>query len=128
MMFFPWGMRFAGFWFLLIPAAVFITLGVFRLLSFYSRRGQPKDRGRSRMPLQDEILQLALREGGLLTVTDVVAHTGLSFKKAEKALKEMVDFSRVHMRVSDSGTVVYDFVEIRLKDKERAKTLGQMGI
>ncbi len=39
-------------------------------------------------------------------MTDTVAETGLSFKKAEKVLNGMVDFSRVNMRVSDSGIMV----------------------
>ena len=58
------------------------------------------------MPIQEQIIKLAYRKGGLLTVTDTVAETGLSFKKAEKVLNGMVDFSRVNMRVSDSGIMV----------------------
>ncbi|MGA2762671.1 MAG: hypothetical protein ABSG17_04850 [Spirochaetia bacterium] len=65
---------------------------------------------------------------GLLTVTDVVAETGLSFKKVEKALNAMVDFSRVTMRVSDSGIMVYEFVEILHKDLDTAKTLQELGV
>jgi len=128
MMFSPWGMPFGGFWLLLIPVTIFIAVVIFRVVTSYNRRrewGSPKLR---RMPVQDNVIQLAFRKGGLLTVTDVVAETGLSFKKAEKALNEMVDFSRVIMRVSDSGIVVYEFVEIRNKDLGNAKTLGEMGV
>ena len=128
MMFSPWGMPFGGYVFLLIPAAIFITIGIFRLLASYGHRRQRKVRKVRRMSLQDQVIQLAFRKGGLLTVTDVVAETGLSFKKAEKALNEMVDFSHVNMRVSDSGIVVYEFVEIRNRDLGNAKTLGEMGV
>jgi hypothetical protein len=128
MMFSPWGMPFGGYWFLLIPAAIIITIGIYRLLASSSHRREPNGRKVRKMSLQDQVIQLAFRKGGLLTVTDVVAETGLTFKKAEKALNEMVDFSRVNMRVSDSGIVVYEFVEIRNKDLDKAKTLGEMGV
>ena len=128
MMFSPWGTPFGGFWLLLIPVAIFITIGIFRLLASSGRRRNREAEKLRKVPIQDQIIKLAFRKGGLLTVTDVVAETGLSFKKAEKALNEMVDFSRVNMRVSDSGIVVYEFVEIRNKDLDKAKTLQEMGV
>jgi ABC-type sulfate transport system permease component len=70
----------------------------------------------------------ALREIPVSIPTDLVAGTALAFMKAEKALTEMVDFSRVNMRVRDSGIVVYEFVEIRNKDSDNVKTLGEMGV
>ena len=128
MMFSPRGMPFGGYWYVLIPVVIFITIGIFRLLASYSHRRQQRGRKLRRMSLQDQVIQLAFRNGGLLTVTDVVAETGLSFKKAEKALNDMLDFSRVNMCVSDSGIVVYEFVEIRNKDLGNAKTLEEMGV
>ena len=55
--------------------------------------------------------------GRILTVTDVSAGTGLSFEKAEEALTGMVDASRVNMRVTDSGVIVYEFTEILAKNR-----------
>jgi len=128
MMFSPWGTPFGGFWFLLIPVTVLIAIGVIRLFVSTGRRREQRGRKLRKMPIQDQIIKLAYRKGGLLTVTDVVAETGLSFKKAEKALNEMVDFSRVNMRVSDSGIMVYEFVEILHKDLDSAKSLHEMGV
>lgn len=128
MMFFPWGTPFGGFWLLLIPVTVFIAVVLFRAMTSYNRQREWSSPKIRRAPLQDQIIKLAFRKGGLLTVTDVVAETGLSFKKAEKALNEMVDFSRVNMRVSDSGIVVYEFAEILHKDVGDAKTLREMGV
>ncbi len=128
MMFSPWGTPFGGFWFLLIPVTIFIAMGIFRLLLSTGRRRERKGRELRKMPIQEQIIKLAYRKGGLLTVTDTVAETGLSFKKAEKVLNGMVDFSRVNMRVSDSGIMVYEFVEILHKDLETAKTLHEMGV
>ena len=128
MMFSPWGTPFGGFWFLLIPVTVLIAIGVIRLFVSTGRRREQRGRKLRKMPIQDQIIKLAYRKGGLLTVTDVVAETSLSFKKAEKALNEMVDFSRVNMRVSDSGIMVYEFVEILHKDLDSAKSLHEMGV
>ncbi len=128
MMFSPWGTPFGGFWLLLIPVTVLIAIGFIRLFVSTGRRREERGRKLRKMPIQDQIIKLAYRKGGLLTVTDVVAETGLSFKKAEKALNEMVDFSRVNMRVSDSGIMVYEFVEILHKDLDSAKSLQEMGV
>jgi hypothetical protein len=128
MMFSPWGTPFGGFWLLLIPVTVLIAIGIFRLLVSTGCRREQSGRKLRKLPIQDQIIKLAYRKGGLLTVTDVVAETGLSFKKAEKALNQMVDFSRVNMRVSDSGIIVYEFVEIFHKDLDNAKSLQEMGV
>ena len=131
----PWGMMsfpsigpFGGAWFILIPLGVLTAAGVAIWMVARRNQGQRRNRKSRAMPLQDQILQLALRKDGLITVTDVVAETGLSFKEAEKTLKEMVDFSHVSMRVSESGVMVYEFVEIRHKDREHAKTLSELGV
>jgi len=124
----PWGIPFGGIWFLLIPVAIFMAIGMLKLLASYSHRRERSDGKIRRVSIQDHIIQLAFRKSGLLTVTDVVAETGLSFKKAEKALNGMVDFARVNMRVSESGFVVYEFVEILHKDSVNARTLGEMGV
>ena len=128
MMFSSWGSPFGGFWFLLVPVVIFITIGISRILVSTGRRRERKGRELRKMPIQDQIIKLAYRKGGLLTVTDAVAETGLSFKKAEKALNDMVDFSRVNMRVSESGIMVYEFVEILHRDLDTAKTLHEMGV
>jgi hypothetical protein len=128
MMFFPWGMPFGGFWLLLIPVTIFVAVVIFRAITSHDRRREWSSPKIRRASLQDQIIKLAFRKDGLLTVTDVVAETGLSFKKAEEALNKMVDFSRVNMRVSDSGIVVYEFAEIFHKDLQDAKTLREMGV
>ncbi len=69
-----------------------------------------------------------MRKDGLITVTDVVAETGVSFREAEEVLKSMVDFSHVGMRVSDSGVIVYEFIEIRDKDHTNARPLRELGV
>lgn len=115
------GAFFGRGWFL-IPLAVCIGVIVFRTLS--SRRsnglrgGKSKDLIAPDGSIENKILQLALKHDGSLTITDVVMGTGLSIKKAEKVLNEMVDGYRVSMEVKDSGIITYEFAEIvdRLSD------------
>lgn len=115
MMFFPWRAGFGGFWFFLVPATLFIAIGILRRLPPTGQLREQKSVRPRKMSIRDQIIKLAYRQGGLLTVTEVVAETGLSFKKAEEALNGMVDFSRVNMRISDSGIIVYEFAEILAK-------------
>ncbi len=130
----PWGMMppwmgpFGGPWLMLIPLAVFVAVGIAVRMAARGNRTKQRAAKPRKLSLQDQILQLAFRKEGLVTATDVAAETGLSFKKAEKTLNDMVDFSHVGMRVSDSGVIVYEFIEIRQKDREKAKTLSEMGV
>ena len=142
-MFSSWGMPWGMLGFFLIVAVILIALGVLRKWADQGHRVGLGDRKTGRTSLQDRIIQLALREGGRLTVTDVVAETGLPFKKVEKALNEMVGRSRrknkrhkalperkrrrrgkirhkprsrVNMRLDDYGVIVYEFAEIVGRD------------
>ena len=127
-MFPPGGIPFGGFWVLLLPVLVIAAVLIFRVVSAHDRRERRERRKMRRMSLQDHILQLAFRKGGLLTVTDVVAETGFSFEKVEKTLNGMVDFARVNMVVRDSGIVVYEFAEILHRDLGTTKTSMERGL
>lgn len=58
-----------------------------------------------------KIYLLARKNGGSLTVSDVVADIGLPATEAEHRLQEMTDEMRVRMEVSDDGVVTYHFPE-----------------
>ena len=62
--------------------------------------------------IQAKIFRLALRQKGVVTVSDVVIDTGLCVSDAEKMLEEMVDGIRVKMEVTEDGMVQYEFPEI----------------
>lgn len=62
--------------------------------------------------LQAKVFQLAYRLKGRITVSDIVAETGLSVQEAEELVEGMVDNSRVRMEVNDNGLVTYEFPEI----------------
>jgi hypothetical protein len=104
-------------WMLLLPVAaglvgfaLIVTARMVRtaLERTRSRRG----RGVGKHSIEYQILRVAARRGGVLTVTDLVMETGLAIEQAEKALDRMVDGKRVSMNVSDAGVVTYEFIEL----------------
>lgn len=70
---------------------------------------------------EGEIIRLAQRKKGKLTVTEVAAGTSLTLEEAEKILQEMVSRGYVGLKVTNSGILVYEFYEITHGDKDSAK-------
>ena len=62
--------------------------------------------------LQRQILRLAGKRGGSLTVTEVASDLNLSLPAAEKALVGMDDGFRVRSEITDEGIIVYEFPEV----------------
>jgi hypothetical protein len=62
--------------------------------------------------LQLPVLQLAGRQGGELTVTQVAAELGWTLRRAEKVLQSLDDGLRVTSEVTDEGVIVYQFPEL----------------
>ncbi|MFP4330027.1 MAG: PCI domain-containing protein [Alkalispirochaetaceae bacterium] len=62
--------------------------------------------------LRIKIFKLAYRKRGRITVSDIIAETGLSGDEAEQIIQGMVDNSRIRMEIRDTGVVVYEFPEI----------------
>ena len=109
MMHFLWGGSPFGFLFLL-PLALVAVGALYWSIS--SRNGSGRTRALRGAALENQILQLAVKNHGVLTITEIAAETGLSLKDAEKAMTRMVDFSRVSMKVDEVGLVTYEFTEI----------------
>lgn len=66
-----------------------------------------KDEKRSR--LEKEIVKLAQRKGGQLSILEIVAETSLSTKEADEIMEEMTVKGYVTMDVTESGGIVYTF-------------------
>ena len=66
-----------------------------------------KDEKRSR--LEKEIVKLAQRKGGRLSILEIVAETSLNTKEADEIMEEMTVKGYVTMDVTDSGAIVYTF-------------------
>jgi len=63
--------------------------------------------------LQRQVLLLASRKGGMLTVTEVAADLDLSLEAAENVLISMDDGFRVRSEITDEGLLLYEFPEIQ---------------
>lgn len=69
--------------------------------------------------MQRQTLLLAARKGGELTATDVATALNLSLPAAERVLISMDDGYRVRSEITDEGLLIYEFPEIRHRDRPR---------
>ena len=67
--------------------------------------------------LQREVLQLATKREGILTVTEVAASLDLSLQAAEKVMDTLDDGFRVRSDITDEGVIVYHFPEVQHRDR-----------
>ena len=116
-------MFFFGPFFGILPL-IFIILIIRGMTSMMRHRGgffpgyefdhqlEDMERGGRDRGLRIQIFKLAYRRKGRITVSDIIAETGMSGEEAEEAVQSMVDNSRVRMEVRDDGVVVYEFPEI----------------
>ncbi|MEX0980115.1 MAG: hypothetical protein WDZ89_03415 [Gemmatimonadota bacterium] len=66
--------------------------------------------------LQRQVLLLASRKGGTLTVTEVATELDLSIPMAEKVMMSMDDGFRIRSDVTDEGLLLYEFPELRHRE------------
>lgn len=65
-----------------------------------------------RRSLDSRVFRLAFRNGGRVTVSQVVMETGMTLEQTEAYLDQLCDGVRVRMEVSDGGLVTYEFPEL----------------
>lgn len=65
-----------------------------------------------RRSLDSRVFRLAYRNGGRVTVSQVVMETGMSLEQTEAYMDQLCDGVRVRMEVSDGGLVTYEFPEL----------------
>jgi hypothetical protein len=74
--------------------------------------------------IQSEILRLATRKGGKLTVPEVMAELAVDKSTAEAALGSLHVHELAEIELTEAGMIVYAFPEIRqLGEKDDAKGL-----
>ena len=61
---------------------------------------------------EKQIIRLAQKKGGRLTIPEIAADTSLNTTEAEEFMREMTTRGYVDMQVTDSGVIVYEFYEI----------------
>jgi hypothetical protein len=65
---------------------------------------------------EKEVLRLAKEKGGELTVPEIVSETSMNTEEADEIMRELVVKRYVDMKITNQGTVVYEFFEL-VKDK-----------
>ncbi len=77
-----------------------------------------------RQTWESEIVKLAERKGGKLTVVEVVADSVMNADDAEGVFKDLVGRGLAEPEVTDGGLIVYVFPDIKLlKEKNASKGL-----
>jgi hypothetical protein len=61
---------------------------------------------------EKEVIRLAQRSRGRLSIPEIVADTSMSTAEAELLMQTMTQKGYVDMQVTDSGVIVYEFYEI----------------
>lgn len=108
-----------GFGFGFFPFFGFLPLLIFGGLAYLlfrrlqgGRAQRPQGPGPRRV-MESEIYRLAKKNGGTLTVSDVVVETGIDPEEAESLLRKITDGYRVQMDVTEAGRIRYRFTELQ---------------
>ena len=76
---------------------------------------------------QHRLIRLARERGGSLTVLEAAADCRMTVEKAEEILRDLAVRGHAEVRVSDSGMIVYHFLEIERQDeKGRARPVDEL--
>ena len=95
------------------PLSIGVALVVMSgLLLFSSRRLDSAAQLVRRRKIENDLLRLARRKGGRLTVTDAATETGYTAAETESLLKQLVEGGFVEIEVTEAGVMVYRFPEI----------------
>jgi hypothetical protein len=68
---------------------------------------------------ESELLRLAARRDGSLSVAEVVAHADLDAAQAEQRLDDMCKRGLCELRVTEEGVVVYSFAALPSAEQKR---------
>ena len=72
--------------------------------------------------LESQVLKLAAKKGGKLTVVEVVSETMLDLAAAKEILDSLAHQSLASVEITDSGVIVYAFYDVaHLNEKREAK-------
>lgn len=98
------------------------------LLRQHVRRSLPSGPGGAdvlrRQTWESEILKLAEKKGGRLTVVEVMADTIIGAEDAEATLGVLVQRGMAEPEVTEAGLIVYRFPDVQqLGDKEKSRGL-----
>ena len=100
---------------------IFVLIPLFLFVSWISaalrERSQPvasaaHTAGRRSPSFESHVFRLAARNGGRVTVSDIVIETGMGIDEVEAAMERLTDNLRVRAEVTERGTFEYEFPEL----------------
>lgn len=89
----------------------FMVLGLAPLIGgiWICARAKNKSLLRQKDHLEDELLKLARKNSGLLTIEEVAMNTRLTLDEARKVLEQFASEGYVELEITDTGVLVYKF-------------------
>ncbi len=74
--------------------------------------------------IESEVIRLAGRKSGRLTVIEIVGELGVSPEDAQQSLESLMQRGIGDVEITDSGLVVYRFEDVqRLKEKKQSRPI-----
>lgn len=96
---------------------VFVPIATGGLLirsHFLARRKVEQESRKSLLAAREkEILRLAKQKGGELTIPEIVSESSMNAEEADEIMRELVVKRYVDMKITDQGSVIYEFYELR---------------
>lgn len=103
----------------LVIGVVPIVIGALRIRKHYQERKKFEQQQQQALYTQreKEIIRLAQKTQGYLSIPDIVGGTSMNTIEAEEIMREMTTKGYVNMNVTDAGVIVYEFYEIAHRPK-----------
>jgi hypothetical protein len=70
---------------------------------------------------EKEILKLAKKKDGMLTIPEIVAETSMDAEQADEIMREFVIKQYVDMKITKDGSVIYEFFEFAREEDDDPK-------
>jgi hypothetical protein len=97
---------------LLFVLAPIVTGGMLIRSNYLSNKKKEMELRRSTFASREkEILKLAKKKDGELTIPEIVAETSMNAEEVDEIMREFVVKQYVDMKITNEGTVVYEFFE-----------------
>jgi len=101
---------------LMVLAPIVVGSLVIRSHFLSSKKSAEESRKNILASREKEVLRLAKQRGGELTIPDIVSETSMNTEEADEIMRELVVKRYVDMKITNQGTVIYEFFEL-IKDK-----------
>jgi hypothetical protein len=97
-----------------------IAAGTFMIRSHFQAKKKSAEESRKKLlaAREKEVLMLAGRKNGILTIPEIVAETSMNADEANEIMREMVVKLYADMKITNDGEVIYNFSQLRRQKPE----------